>query len=76
MGTWNYRVIKKPEGNEDLYAIYEVYYDSIGQPRSYSVEPCTVYTDSIEDLENELQRLQSALSNSILTLEDFPREIQ
>jgi hypothetical protein len=63
------------EDGEDYYAIYEVYYDAQGRPQVYANEPCTVCTSSVEELQQEINRLQEALNTQLLTIAEFPREL-
>ena len=73
---WNYRVMRHPpkDGEEEWYAIHEVYYrsndvDDLTVPvheTGYSVDPVGVIADSPEGLRWTLQKMLEALDKPVL----------
>lgn len=61
---WNHRVIKWTEGDETLYRIVEVYYNSEGEPQYY----CEPFTegDSIGELKGMISRFILATEKEVL----------
>lgn len=51
--TWNYRVIKHPNGN---FAVHEVYYTDTGEVKLYTSEPCVIIADDINSLKSMLDK--------------------
>jgi len=55
--TWNYRIIKTPEG----FSVYEVFYDEEGKPVSTTVNPTLdFFCDTVEELLEELEIIKAA----------------
>ena len=71
---WNYRVIRsvlgKGEDQEITFGIHEVYYEN-DEPRWVSAEPDGIVSDSVEDLEKQLEYFKAALSKPVLDMADF-----
>jgi hypothetical protein len=67
--TWNYRVFK--EANGDLI-IREVFYDQNGSILGCTENSVEPFGHSLEELSQDIQSLQAALSLPILTLDDIP----
>lgn len=70
--SWNYRVVKTTVDGEDSYGIHEVYYDEEGKPKMFSADPCPVFSETLEGLEEEISRIRAALGRSALQESDFP----
>lgn len=74
---WNHRVIKKTNTfvvneetvSEDYYEIVEVFYNQEDKPFTY----CDANTvgDTLEGIQENINRFQEALKHPILTTEDF-----
>lgn len=60
--TWEYRVMKRIEHNEIIYAIHEVY----SNPYGYTEKPEPIEGESIEDLRNILTQMLEALDKPVL----------
>ena len=58
---WNYRVIRKPAGNEFSYGLYEVMYNDDGKIFAHSEEPEKL--SGYEDLEDLLKSLSLMVSD-------------
>ena len=68
--NWNHRVVNCPSenGGDDLYTFKEVYYTD-DKPHSYS-EPF-MCGDSIDEVQELLMRLHTALQKPVLHENDF-----
>jgi hypothetical protein len=64
--TWNYRVIHTTDGEEEFFAIYEVYYDDNGRPEARTEEPAHPAGETLEELADDLQAYQAALQQPVL----------
>jgi hypothetical protein len=79
--TWNHRVIKSiydvvGQPDEISYAVHEVYYDEDGKPTSYTKEPVFPCGDTLEELQQEIERFAEAARNPVLTDADFAKATQ
>lgn len=74
--SWNYRVIRTNDGEEDYFAIHECFYDKHGNPDATTVEAITVGGGSIEELRETLQLMLNCLDKPSLTVIDEPFEIK
>ena len=66
---WNYRVLKKADGS---YGFIEVYYNEDGIITSYSEDFMHPYGESERDLEDDLEKMASALNKPTLLEIDLP----
>lgn len=73
MNHWNYRVIKThdKEHDEVSYGIHEVYYDELDIPANATEKPVRIECESLEGLEETLEKMRIALDKTVLTDEDF-----
>jgi hypothetical protein len=69
--SWNYRVIRRPDG----LGIHEVYYSEDGRPISWTQDTVEPYGDSPEELRADLEHMLRALDKPIL-VEDGARLVQ
>lgn len=65
--SWNYRVLQ----NENSVAIYEVYYDENGDPRSCTMSPVSPIGEDVEGLKKDLEMMKQAFDKPVLDYEDF-----
>ncbi len=65
--SWNYRVIKFPAG---FFGLYEVYYDSAGNPNGYLDASLTRWETS-EEIAGSLKLMQEALEKPIIDYTDM-----
>jgi hypothetical protein len=73
--SWNYRVFAHQYNDEVYFKVHECYYDTRGNPSSYTTNPITIEADNLEDIELEIARLQSAIHRPVLWYGDkFPEE--
>lgn len=71
---WNHRVLRfANQHHGGWFAIHEVYYRK-GVPESYTVEPCKITAESLEDLRWMLEQMLLALDKPILDGDNFPKE--
>lgn len=68
--TWNYRVVRKKAGNQDVYTIREVYYTD-GKPDSVTVKAAWPAGFTIEELEKDLEHYCEALKKPVLDYQAF-----
>ena len=64
--TWNYRVVRTTQGDEEWFAIYEVYYDDEGRPEARTEEPVSPAGETLEALQQDLQWYLRALQEPVL----------
>ena len=73
--SWNYRVLRKEDICGDAYyEIHEVYYDEVGEPNGYTMDPIAPVGDNIEDLRETLYKMLRDLDKPVLTEADFKGE--
>lgn len=66
---WNYRVFKETNGD---FIIREVFYDQNGSILGCTENSVEPFGHSLEELSQDIQFWQAALSLPILTLDDIP----
>lgn len=78
MATWNYRVMKFVDEDEEPYhQIHEVYYDKEGHPNGYTENAVSVLsTEGIDGLSWVLEKMAEALTKPILEESDFAKSVQ
>lgn len=59
--TWNYRVLRHPDG---ALALHEVYYDASGRPDRYTAVPVSFAVDADEGLTGLIASLERALNDA------------
>lgn len=64
--TWNYRVVRTTDGEEESFAIYEVYYDDDGRPEARTEDPVHPSGETLEELAEDFTYYQAALSQPML----------
>jgi hypothetical protein len=64
--TWNDRVVRTTDGEEETFAIYEVYDDDDGRPEARTEEPASPAGGTLEELAEDLTYYQAALSQPVL----------
>ena len=70
--TWNYRVVHRVINDEDVYAIYEAYYEG-DQPISITEESVNPQGETLEELKGDFKYYLRALEQPVLEYSDFPR---
>lgn len=68
--SWNYRVLKSKDGDNDLLRIVEAYYNSDGELRSYG-EASAPVGETLEEIQNVLDKMKTALDKPIISIKDF-----
>lgn len=68
---WNYRVLEREtDYGETTLAVYEVYYDSDGNPVGHTQEPIAPEVDAefenVEDLKKVLEAMKQAADKPVL----------
>lgn len=78
--AWNYRVVKKQLNEDEVtFDVCEVYYDKEGNPTSWAWGKNVLSQDSLEDLEDALNKIQDAMKKPVLEIigdDEGLREIQ
>lgn len=64
MSTWNYRVVKSKDGEDDWYQIHSAYYNDYGF--GLSVEGARAGGNSLDELRKDLERMLEALNKPII----------
>lgn len=77
--SWNYRAIKQTIMDEDVYRIYEVYYDKDGQLNGWTQKPSYPQGETLEELQATLRMmLRDSRRFPVLVMEElraqFPEE--
>jgi hypothetical protein len=71
--TWNDRVVRTTEGEEESFAIYEVYYDDDGRPEARTKESAHPAGETLEALAEDLRYYQAAMQEAVLEETIFQR---
>jgi len=67
--SWNYRVLKTKDGDDDFYQIHEVHYDKQGNVEAYTKEGVTVAGNDIADVKWVLMKMLSCLEKDVIEYE-------
>ena len=57
MSHWNYRIVKDNHKDEEMYGLYEIYYDDDDTPNAMTVDAVFGPYDSIDELQAVLERM-------------------
>ena len=68
--SWNHRVMKMKDGEDDFYQIHEVFYDIEGNVESYTKNGVTVGGNNIEEVKWVLREMLTALDKPVLDYEE------
>ena len=68
--SWNHRLMKMKDGEDDFYQIHEVFYDKEGNVESYTKNGVTVGGKDIGEVKWVLLEMLKALSKPVLDYED------
>jgi len=69
--SWNYRIIRKENNGEHIYAIHEVYYKKNGKLHLVSVAPDYPHGETVDELKEDFEHYRQALDKPVLNYEDF-----
>lgn len=74
-GGWNHRVLRQihnvePFPPEVMFSIHEVYYDSDGNPSSWTTEPIAVVGDTWKDAIEMWMQMKRAFDLPVLQVQD------
>lgn len=64
--SWNHRIIKTKDGEDDWYQIHEVYYDDNGEINGYTERGTIVSGNSVEDIKWTLEKMLDSLNKEII----------
>ena len=74
--SWNHRVVRRTVNYKNIehvyYSIHEVYYDPDGSIYGWVAEPAQPYGETLEELEDDLKLIQSAVNLPVIDEEDLP----
>ena len=68
--SWNHRVMKMKDGEDDFYQIHEVFYDKEGNVESYTKNGVTVGGKDIGEVKWVLREMLAALEKPVLDYEE------
>ena len=68
--SWNHRLMKMKDGEDDFYQIHEVFYDKEGNVESYTKNGVTVGGNDIEEVKWVLREMLAALDKPVLDYEE------
>jgi hypothetical protein len=64
--TWNYCVVHTTSGEEESFAIYEVYYDDEDHSEARTEQPACPAGETLQELQEDMQAYLQALSEPVL----------
>lgn len=64
--TWNHRVLKHKDGEDNWYQIHEVYYDKEGNVDGYTKDGASVGGNSLEELKWVLEKMLESIEKEII----------
>ena len=68
--SWNHRLMKMKDGEDDFYQFHEVYYDKEGNVESYTKNGITVGGKDIGEVKWVLLEMLAALDKPVLDYEE------
>ena len=68
--SWNHRLMKMKDGEDDFYQIHEVFYDKEGNVESYTKNGVTVGGNDIGEVKWVLHEMLAALEKPVLDYEE------
>lgn len=69
--TWNYRIIRHNDKADIWYAIHEVYYNDVGEPKFVTQEPDFPFGKNVSELKKDFKYFLESFEKPILNFEDF-----
>lgn len=74
--TFNYRILVSKEEDNIYFDIHRVYYEN-GEIVSYGETPISLYSESIDEISNIVEKIKDCLTKPALWSGDkFPREYE
>ena len=64
--TWNYRVLKSKDGEDDWYQIHETYYDKEKNVNGWAKNGATVCGNTLVEIRSSLELMLKSLDKEIL----------
>ena len=64
--SWNYRVMKSKDGEDDWYQIHEVYYDEDNNVNGWTKNGATVGGNTIDEVRSSLKLMLASLNKEAL----------
>jgi hypothetical protein len=64
--SWNYRVVHTTKGGVEAFAIYEVFYDDLGEPEARTEYPSYPAGETLAALVDDFRWYQQALQQRVL----------
>ena len=72
--TWNYRAIKEISEGEEVYRVYEVYYDKDGQIDGWTQKPTYPQGETLDELRSSLIMMLRDVDNCpVLDMEELEK---
>jgi hypothetical protein len=72
VSTWNYRVVRRLNGDTEEYDIREIYYDEAGEITMWTQEPIGPNGTSREELMADVELMMEASFRPVLNYADLP----
>ena len=64
--SWNYRVMKSKDGEDDWYQIHEVYCDEYNNVSGWTKNGATVSGNTIDEVRSSLKLMLASLNKEVL----------
>lgn len=71
---WNFRIVKKLDGENQSFGIHEVHYDEYGVPKSVTENPISFFTETYHGLQWNLDRITEAFDKPVLDYDSIVKE--
>lgn len=68
---WNYRITKQSFGEDDLYAMREVYYSDAGDVVSWTRDEIGPCGETLEEITESHRRIGEAFSREVLDIGEW-----
>ena len=68
--SWNYRVMRRTERDETIFAIHEVYYEKDGAIKAWSADPVHPQGETFGELTEDIAMYQRAFTKRVLDIRD------
>ena len=68
--SWNYRLLKMKDGDDDFFQIHEVFYNKKGKVKGYTKNGVTVAGKDIAEVKWVLMEMLSCLEKDVIQYEE------
>ena len=70
---WEYRVVRHHQEEYTWLSVHEIYYYSDGRIMGWIKQPTDLFGESLDELRNCIEDIESSLSKPIMQVEDLPQ---